>query len=58
MRGKRAMVTVTGVKGSDPKDKELMELVLRDAGIFRRTKLKRKKLDLELNSKQVSNVCG
>lgn len=41
MTGKRAMVTVTGIQGSNPKDKKLM--VLRDTGIFRRTKRKGEK---------------
>lgn len=54
MAGKRAMVTVTGIKGSDPKEEELMELVLRDTGIFKRTKLKGKKPVLE--AKQQTRV--
>lgn len=54
MAGKRAMVTVTGNKGPNPKQEELMELVLRDTGIFRRTKLKGKKPVLE--AKQQTSV--
>lgn len=56
MAGRRAVVTVTGAAGSHPKDKELVELVLRDAGIFRRTKLKGKETVLEAEQKLVSSV--
>lgn len=56
MAGKRAMVTVTGITGSNPTDKELVELVLKDTGIFRGTKLKGKKPVLEAEQ-QTSVQC-